>query len=543
MRVLYTDIDPFCCEVLRERVKDGGLPPGEVIERDVTALDPRGFTQIHLFCGIGGIPLGLHWAGWPAEWSIVTGGFPCQDVSVAGKGLGVDKGARSGLWKEMHRVIDIVRPTWVLAENVPALRTRGADRVLGDLEQLGYSCWPLVVGAEHVGAPHRRHRVWIVGHAHDGGRGREERAVRKGKGSNTERVFAEPGDVGDTSRQLIRGKQRRGVGAGKQAHGERAPDHDDAGGSTAALPNALSTGRRAWSREQGDEGRAGSGRGESAGGVQPGGLADTTGRGLGADGSAREGGGHADERGAGVVDTDGERGCRRTARRGDAADARIAGQARWPMPPGPRQHKWEAPRLIESGVGLSVARFSRWLARFGLDRLSESHYLVLNYGTTTGKRTDEVLRELRNSIESDRVSEWKAGRFGGVQAAEVLLAYLLRVEAVRGAADKQGNVPPPREEAPQRSVRGVWNEAETARAPHRPRPQKQRSKEHPDTLLGVSRLLALRCEEEWKTYCRQDAAAMGRWRRNALKALGNAVVPEVVEVVACGMIEFGRSQA
>lgn len=96
---------------------------------------------------------------------ILCGGFPCQDVSAAGKGVGANEGDRSGLWREMWRLIRTTRPTWLLIENVPALRTRGADSVLVALEALGYSAWSLVVGALHVGAPHQRQRVWIVAHA------------------------------------------------------------------------------------------------------------------------------------------------------------------------------------------------------------------------------------------------------------------------------------------------------------------------------------------------------------------------------------------
>lgn len=152
---------------------------------------------LSLFSGIGGLDLGLEWAGWtcagmcefdpwcrallaerfpgvpihddvttlhpePGGFDAVVGGFPCQDISSAGKGAGLD-GERSGLWKEMHRVIRLVRPRWVVAENVPALRTRGSDRVLGDLERAGYQAWPLVVGADDITAPHRRKRVFIVG--------------------------------------------------------------------------------------------------------------------------------------------------------------------------------------------------------------------------------------------------------------------------------------------------------------------------------------------------------------------------------------------
>ena len=97
---------------------------------------------------------------------IISGGFPCQDISTAGKGEGLE-GKQSSLWWEMLRIIDAARPDWVLAENVPALRVRGADRVLDDLEGLGYACWPQVVGASCVGAPHKRDRVWIVGHTEE----------------------------------------------------------------------------------------------------------------------------------------------------------------------------------------------------------------------------------------------------------------------------------------------------------------------------------------------------------------------------------------
>ena len=162
---------------------------------------------LDLFSGIGGLSLGLHWAGmhtaafceadpfargvlarhWPGvpcypdvrrltaarlrddgvpRPSLVCGGFPCQDVSAAGRGAGLD-GARSGLWAEMARLVAETRPDWVVVENVPALRVRGADRVCAELETSGYAVWPLVVGAAHAGAPHRRGRVWIVARADD----------------------------------------------------------------------------------------------------------------------------------------------------------------------------------------------------------------------------------------------------------------------------------------------------------------------------------------------------------------------------------------
>ncbi len=160
---------------------------------------------LDLFSGIGGASLGLHWAGmrtvafceqerfaagvlrrhWPGvpvypdirtlgaarlrddgvpRAELLCGGFPCQDVSLAGRGAGVD-GARSGLWRHMVRLVAECGPRWVVAENVPGLRGRGADRVCAALEALGYTVWPVVVGAVHAGAPHRRQRVWLVARA------------------------------------------------------------------------------------------------------------------------------------------------------------------------------------------------------------------------------------------------------------------------------------------------------------------------------------------------------------------------------------------
>lgn len=157
---------------------------------------------LDLFSGIGGFALGLESVGmqtvafceqdgyarrvlekhWPESWiyedvrtltakrlktdgvgpiDLICGGFPCQDISCAGKGAGIE-GSRSGLWSEYFRLIREIRPRWVIAENVPALRGRGADKVLSDLESAKYTVWPLVVGAIHAGAPHQRQRAWIV---------------------------------------------------------------------------------------------------------------------------------------------------------------------------------------------------------------------------------------------------------------------------------------------------------------------------------------------------------------------------------------------
>jgi len=169
-----------------------------------------------LFAGIGGFDLGLERAGMTIVWQVeidafvrsilakhwpevpkyedvravgahnlepvdvIAGGFPCQPHSVAGKRRGA-KDDRD-LWPEMRRIIEEMRPRWVVAENVPGIRTTILDDVLSDLEGLGYSAGAIVVPACAVGAPHIRERVFIVAHANSNGRdGQSVSDVQKGR--------------------------------------------------------------------------------------------------------------------------------------------------------------------------------------------------------------------------------------------------------------------------------------------------------------------------------------------------------------------------
>ena len=99
---------------------------------------------------------------WRGIVDVVSGGFPCQDISAAGKGAGID-GERSGMWAHMARVVSEIRPQYVFVENSPMLVTRGLERVLADFASLGYDCKWAVMGAADVGAPHQRDRIWVVG--------------------------------------------------------------------------------------------------------------------------------------------------------------------------------------------------------------------------------------------------------------------------------------------------------------------------------------------------------------------------------------------
>jgi DNA (cytosine-5)-methyltransferase 1 len=95
---------------------------------------------------------------------IISAGFPCQDVSDNGRGAGIEKGVRSGIWRNIMEGVRVLRPKLVVVENVSGLRRRGLDRVLGDLAELGYYTVWASIRASDVGAPHRRERVFILGY-------------------------------------------------------------------------------------------------------------------------------------------------------------------------------------------------------------------------------------------------------------------------------------------------------------------------------------------------------------------------------------------
>ena len=194
---------------------EGRLPKGVVDERsisDIPDADFLGFDQVHLFAGIGGFPLGLRLAGIPESGvSIVTGGFPCQDISNAGKRAGIT-GARSGLWREMARCIRVVRPQVAIVENVAALLHRGMGKVVGDLARIGYDARWVRVSAAEVGARHLRERIWIVAYPHGGKPESYPLAIRRTPAAN---VSADAGSGGrDAGRRDAYERQSDAVGCG-----------------------------------------------------------------------------------------------------------------------------------------------------------------------------------------------------------------------------------------------------------------------------------------------------------------------------------------
>ena len=211
-------------------------------------------TVLDLFSGIGGFSLGLertggfetiqfveintfcqkvlkkHWPEVPCHDDITTytapegfadvicGGFPCQDISTAGKGAGIE-GARSGLWKEYARLIGEVRPRFAIVENVSALLGRGLGVVLGDLAALGYYAEWHCIPASAVGAPHRRDRVWILAHRNSnrlmGGESRSKGHQGEAQSQpfiSRENVAHTGCNRGRSSKELDRDEAKRGQG-------------------------------------------------------------------------------------------------------------------------------------------------------------------------------------------------------------------------------------------------------------------------------------------------------------------------------------------
>ena len=173
----FCEKEPYAQQVLKERFgavladsTSAGLPErhgaGAFTARECHAKSKRGggiFPTLHpdIFTLNGADYAGV---------DLLTGGFPCQPFSVAGK----RKGAADdrAIWPEMLRVIDGAKPRWLIGENVAGIVTMELDNILSDLESIGYAAWPLVIPACAVDARHRRDRVWIVAHAeNDHGRG------------------------------------------------------------------------------------------------------------------------------------------------------------------------------------------------------------------------------------------------------------------------------------------------------------------------------------------------------------------------------------
>lgn len=144
--VVAVEWDAYACSVLRERRDEGWFPGLQVYEGDVRLFDPSEYA---------------------GRVDCIHAGFPCQDISAAGKGAGIT-GARSGLVSEVFRAIDAIQPQFVFLENSPRIRTRGRHVVIGELVARGYAYRDGILAASDVGADHKRDRWWCLAANADG---------------------------------------------------------------------------------------------------------------------------------------------------------------------------------------------------------------------------------------------------------------------------------------------------------------------------------------------------------------------------------------
>lgn len=224
-RHYYSEVDPYACRVYERRF------PGSIALGDIRAI--RGAD----------LPSG--------EW-IIAGGFPCQDISVAGKGAGLD-GARSGLWYEYARLISELRPRYAIMENVGALTIRGLDRVLGSLAEIGYDAEWQDIRASDFGAPHRRERIWIV--AYPCGSGLEEWVCEQGNAGKelapakrSRATLADPSDRGNVRRdgelEPVEGEVREYRRSASHGRREWWATEPDVGRMAHGIPSFLDGGSR-----------------------------------------------------------------------------------------------------------------------------------------------------------------------------------------------------------------------------------------------------------------------------------------------------------
>ncbi|MCL2076325.1 MAG: DNA cytosine methyltransferase [Betaproteobacteria bacterium] len=192
--VCAVERDPYAAGVLVSRQNDGILPPFPIWD-DVRTFDGR---------------------RWRGIVDVVSGGFPCQDISAAGTGAGID-GEQSGLWREMARIVGEVRPRFVFVENSPMLVRRGLARILGDLAALGFDARWTCLSAAECGAPHIRDRLWLLAYRNDMRRRQRQQQPEGG---------ASAGHVADTNGE--RREKSRGYEEAQETfqRGTPVPDSD-----------------------------------------------------------------------------------------------------------------------------------------------------------------------------------------------------------------------------------------------------------------------------------------------------------------------------
>jgi len=219
----YVEIDRYCRAIIRARIRDGILDDAPVFD------DIREFNRRYASCYAGKV-----------DW--ISGGFPCQPFSVAGRRAG--EADERNMWPATRDAISIIRPRYALLENVPGLLSSGYfGTVVGDLAEIGYDCEWDIIGASDVGAPHRRKRIWILGYTQQCGFHRKSRRRTRTVAANRhlkleKRIMADAAPLKDDQRE------RRNV---VEAAGRRQGSDTAVSIGSEDVPNTESTERESAS--------------------------------------------------------------------------------------------------------------------------------------------------------------------------------------------------------------------------------------------------------------------------------------------------------
>ena len=193
----FIEIDPFCQKVLKKHW------PHVPIHDDITTFTAK-----------------------PKEYQVICGGFPCQDISVAGLQKGITEETRSGLFFELMRVIRMVRPQYVVLENVAAILNRGLDIVLRELSEAGYDAEWAVISASSVGACHQRSRWWLVAYPNSKQSSRTHSEIQTRR-NTTSGSFTSNTDSKRSQRRLLQfNEELQETGHIRQKNTLSSPDHD-----------------------------------------------------------------------------------------------------------------------------------------------------------------------------------------------------------------------------------------------------------------------------------------------------------------------------